>query len=108
MIVIGDARGDLGVEEPENPSAHQSPHLIARLFSRRRGSGIDDGTTKFLSTKTWQVQGNPVKSNDLVGPRVCSDEKIFQRQVSNLHIPVETDFHSVAVTTWARMLSKLR
>ncbi|KAG2047946.1 WD40 repeat-like protein [Suillus hirtellus] len=75
LIASGDTRGELIASHGETgesltrPIKVHSATILSIDFSPDGAvlaTGLDDGTTKFVSTRTWQVQGNPIKSNCLV------------------------------------------
>lgn len=75
LIASGDARGELIAchgetgESLTQPIKVHSAIILSLDFSPDGAvlaTGLDDGTTNFVSTRTWQVQGNPIKSGCVV------------------------------------------
>ncbi|KAG1785217.1 WD40-repeat-containing domain protein [Suillus plorans] len=75
LIASGDTRGELIASHGETgetltrPIKVHSATILSIDFSpdgAALATGLDDGTTKFVSTRTWRVQGNPIKSSCLV------------------------------------------
>lgn len=75
LIASGDTRGQLIACHGETGESLTQPikvhsAIILSLDFSPDGAvlaiGLDDGATNFVSTRTWQVQGNPIKSSCVV------------------------------------------